>query len=72
MFLLRVFYAIASNYNNVIENAYSNYMTVKNTYDKNIEEKLDKMFEEIGFEGIFSVEFLIDQNDDLYFLEINF
>lgn len=68
----RVFYAIASNYNNVIENAYSNYMTVKNTYDKNIEEKLNKMFEEIGFEGIFSVEFLIDQNDDLYFLEINF
>ena len=67
-----VFYAIASNYNNIIDNAYSNYMTVKNTYDKDIEKKLSKMFKEVGFEGIFSVEFLIDQNDDLYFLEINF
>lgn len=68
----KVFYAIASNYINIIENAFSNYMTVKNTYDKEIEDKLSEMFKEIGFEGIFSVEFLIDQNDDLYFLEINF
>ena len=68
----KVFYAIASNYNNIIDNAYSNYMTVKNTYDKEIEKKLSSMFKEIGFEGIFSVEFLIDQNNELYFLEINF
>lgn len=68
----KVFYAIASNYNNIIDNAYSNYMTVKNPYDKEIEIKLNKMFKEIGFEGIFSVEFLIDENDNFYFLEINF
>lgn len=30
------------------------------------------MFEEIGFEGIFEVEFLIDQDGTYYFLEINF
>lgn len=68
----KVFYAIASNYNDMLANAYSNYMTVKNTYDHEIEKKLSKMFKEIGFEGIFSVEFLIDQDDSLYFLEINF
>lgn len=68
----KVFYAIASNYINIIDNAYSNYMVVKNTYDKEVEKKLDAMFAEIGFEGIFSVEFLIDQDDKLYFLEINF
>lgn len=68
----KVFYAIASNYINIIDNAYSNYMVVKNTYDKEIEQKLNKMFKDIGFEGIFSVEFLITENDELYFLEINF
>ena len=30
------------------------------------------MFREIGFEGVFEVEFLIDQDDTPYFLEINF
>ena len=30
------------------------------------------MFETIGFEGIFEVEFLIDQDDKIYFEEINF
>ena len=30
------------------------------------------MFEEIGFEGIFEVEFLIDQDGTYYFLETNF
>ena len=28
-------------------------------------------FKEIGFEGIFEVEFLIDKNDNYYFLEIH-
>ena len=30
------------------------------------------MFKEIGFEGIFEVEFLIDQDGTYYFLETNF
>ena len=30
------------------------------------------MFSEVGFEGIFSVEFLVDNNGELWFLEINF
>lgn len=68
----KVFYAIASNYNDIIDNAYSNYMTVKNPYNRDLEQKLSSMFREIGFEGIFSVEFLIDQDDSFYFLEINF
>ena len=29
------------------------------------------MLEYIGFEGICEVEFLVDQNDELYFLEVN-
>ena len=47
-------------------------MLVINIHHKELEDKLDKMFKIIGFEGIFSVEFLVDKNDNYYFLEINF
>lgn len=67
-----VLYAISSDYLYVKEGAYSNYMIISNNHHKELEEKLDKMFKKIGFEGIFSVEFLVDQNDNYYFLEINF
>lgn len=30
------------------------------------------ILKKVGFTGIFSVEFLIDQKDNLYFLEVNF
>lgn len=30
------------------------------------------MLEEIGFEGIWEIEFLVDKDDKIYFLEINF
>ena len=68
----KVFYAIASNYNNIKKDAYSNYMRVRNCCFPELERKLSKMFNEIQFEGIFSVEFLIGQDNKYYFLEINF
>ncbi len=68
----KVLYAISSDYLYVKEGAYSNYMLVSNKHHKELEDKLDKMFKEIGFEGIFSVEFLVDEEDNYYFLEINF
>jgi len=68
----KVLYAISSDYLYVKEGAYSNYMLVSNNHHSELEEKLDEMFKKIGFEGIFSVEFLVDKNDNYYFLEINF
>ena len=47
-------------------------MSVNNFNNSEIELGLKKLFKEIGFEGIFSTEFLIDENDNFYFLEINF
>ena len=35
-------------------------------------QKLKALFSEVHYEGIFEVEFLLDQNDKLYFTEINF
>ena len=68
----QVMYAIASNYNYILPDTYSSYMTVFNYQNQEIKDKLNAMFREVGFEGIFSVEFLIDSNDTLYFCEINF
>ena len=70
-----VFVSIASTYDYLIDNSYSPLMTIKNFEDVdktwNISKKLNNIFSVVGFEGIFSVEFLIVGNE-LYFLEINF
>lgn len=67
-----VLYAIASKYNYLLPDTYSSYMTIFNFEDFFLGEKLNAMFREVEFEGIFSIEFLVDRNDELYFCEINF
>lgn len=67
-----IFISIASTYDYIIPGTYSSYMTIKNFRDTELYNILKAIFAEIGFEGIFSVEFLIDKFDNLYFLEINF
>lgn len=56
----------------LIQGYYSPYHDVCMFTDKEMEKKLQAMFEEIGFEGIFEVEFLIDKDGTFYFMEINF
>ena len=68
----QMFSAIASTYNYLIPGYYSPYMTVTNFDNAEMQKSLQGMMEEIGFEGIYSIEFLIDENDDYYFCEINF
>lgn len=68
----QVFLSIASTYNYLITGYYSPYMTMRNMDNDVVRRSLEGMFSDIGFEGIFEVEFLIDQNDQLYFSEINF
>lgn len=63
---------IASTYNYLMEDSYSPYMTTGNFDNEELRKKLAAMFADIGFEGIFEIEFLVDQDDELYFLEINF
>lgn len=67
-----MFITIASEYNYVMKDQYSPYMTCKNFERPDILEKLKKVMKEIGYEGIYEIEFLVDQNDILHFLEINF
>ena len=56
----------------LIQGYYSPYHDVCMFTDKEMEAKLQAMFEEIGFEGVFEVEFLIDKDGTYYFMETNF
>lgn len=69
----QVFIAIESVYNYKLPMSYSPYMTVNNFSNKNnVFRGLKEMLREIGFEGIFEVEFLEAEDGILYFGEINF
>ncbi|MCI8565615.1 MAG: ATP-grasp domain-containing protein [Lachnospiraceae bacterium] len=66
------FIPMGTNYNYLIRGYYSPYMTAFNFKDEEMRKSLNEMFAEIGFEGIFSIEFIIDQDDTCYFSEVNF
>lgn len=61
-----------TTYIRVASGKYGNYMTLEPFSNQVVYEQVKQMLHKVGFSGIFSVEFLIDQNDELYFLEINF
>ncbi len=67
-----IFISIASTYNYLLKGYYSPCMTVKNMDDEFLKQALGDVLKETGFEGIFEIEFLIGQDDTLYFSEINF
>jgi D-aspartate ligase len=68
--------AIASTYTYALPDNYSAEMIVSNYKDiphyEQVKSSLDDMFKEIGFDGIYSVEFMLDNNNESWFLEINF
>ena len=67
-----VFLSISVSYNYLIKGYYSPYLTVGKPDNEFINNGLRAMIKEIGFEGIFEAEFLIDQDGTAYFEEINF
>lgn len=67
-----LFLSIVSTYNYLLPDSYSPYMTVRNFDNSELYQKLSSLIREIGYEGILEIEFLIDQDDKLYFSEINF
>lgn len=64
--------AIKSTYKYAIPAYYSPFMTCESLHDEKLKASLEGMLAEIAFEGIFEIEFLVDKNDNAYFLEINF
>ena len=67
-----VFIAVESTYNYLIKGYYSPYMTVCPFENQEMQQALSNMMKEIGFDGIYSIEFLIDEDNQFYFSEINF
>lgn len=67
-----VLIAIKSTYKYPIPAYYSPFMMCESLHDEKLKASLEGMLAEIGFEGIFEIEFLVDKNDNAYFLEINF
>lgn len=67
-----VHFSISVTYNYLLKDYYSPYLTVGQADNETINRALAGMFQEIGFEGVFEVEFLIDQDGTIYFDEINF
>ncbi len=67
-----VYFPLQTQYLRMTEEAYGTYMKVWEFEDKKIKDQLEAFFAKVPFSGIVSVEFLIDQNDKLYFLEVNF
>jgi len=68
----QMFAPMAATYNYLLPGYYSPYMTFHSFDNEMMKEACRNMLEEIGFEGIFSIEFLIDKEDRFYFTEINF
>ena len=61
-----------TTYLRVAPGMYGNYMELTPFNNKVVYEQVRRMLAKARFNGIFSVEYLIDKNDELYFLEVNF
>lgn len=61
-----------STYLRVAPGKYGNYMTLEPFVNEEVMNQVKRILKKTGFTGIFSVEYLIDQDDQLYFLEVNF
>lgn len=67
-----LFIGVAMDWKYLIKGYYSPYHNVYSFKEPEIQRKLNSMLKEIGYEGIFEIEFLIDQDCTYYFSEINF
>ena len=63
---------MAIRYNYIIQGYYSPYMTAYPYTDEEMIEKVNSLIKDIGYEGLFDVEFLVDKDGKMYFTEINF
>lgn len=67
-----VFIPFQTTYIRIANGKYGNYMTLESFNNIEVYNQICQILRRTRFNGIFSVEFLIDKNDKLYFLEVNF
>ncbi len=61
-----------NRYYRLEEDSYGDYAYIERNPRPELLEPIKKLFEQIGYNGIFEMEFLVDKNGNTYFLEINF
>lgn len=54
------------------KDSYGNYAYIERNPNPELLEPIKRLFEKLGYNGIFEMEFLVDKNGRTYFLEINF
>lgn len=59
-------------YNYLLPNSYSPYQTLYNFDDEAMLKKINALLESMGYEGLFEIEFIVDEIDNKYFCEVNF
>ncbi|MBQ2024950.1 MAG: hypothetical protein II215_00580 [Paludibacteraceae bacterium] len=67
-----VYLSYYSLYYRFTETTFGGYKYYKPLVDEVVAEKIKKMIRKVRYTGNFEVEFLVDQGDELVFLEINF
>ena len=67
-----MYVGVQTHYQYAVKGYYSPLQYCQPRVDAELQTKLNAMLEEIGFEGIWEIEFLVDKDDKIYFLEINF
>lgn len=69
----QVFIPLYGGYYRLQPTSYGTYEWLASyNYGEEFLQKLKELFKEIHYEGIFEVEFILGDNDTLYFMEINF
>lgn len=68
----QVFMPYGCNYYMMSPGGYGNYMYFTPFLDKELTDKITNIIRGAKFSGIFCIEFLVGQNNELYFLEVNF
>ena len=61
-----------TNYLRFSDISYGCYMVLRPHVKETVYNQINDILREVGYTGIFETEFLIDENDELYFLEVNF
>lgn len=67
-----IFLSYTSEYIRFSNKSFGNYMRMKKYNNEDVKNKIKSMIRKTGYSGIFCVECIIDKNEDLYFLEVNY
>lgn len=67
-----IWFPYTSEYIRFLKKSYGEYMWIKPYENSDVRKKIHDIIKATNFSGIFSLECLIDKQDNLYFLEVNF